>query len=103
VGGAFQPLHSVNYYPTASADEGSSILTLTDNTGLLGTGVDAIRITIFATDNGAGESAVFREIDIVGSATQLPVALPIPEPNTLLLAVCGLWGLRFQRRRGLAS
>ncbi len=55
--------------------------------GLIGTGVDALRLDHSTIGNGN----VWREVDVIGT--------PTPEPATLALAAVGLLGLLRRRRR----
>ena len=92
----FSPLHTVLYDPWTDNLVGSTQVSLTDSTGVLATGVTAIRFTA-TTDNGS-EVGVIREYDVFGSATAV-----IPEPTTIavwsLLGLC--WaGMGVWRRRG---
>jgi len=72
---------------------GGSLLTRTyDNTSApLISGVDAIRFNFFDPNGEAIERTVYREIDVIGTAT-------IPEPSDALLGGLGLLALLRRRR-----
>ena len=61
---------------------------VTDDTGVLASGIEAIKFDFLATDGNG--SSVYREIDVLGSAA-------VPEPTTT--ALLGLGGLALILRR----
>ena len=75
---------------------GSSSISITDTTGAVLTGVDAIRFTFY--DPATGSASVYREIDVFGFEDFIP---PAPEPSSALLLGLGCCGmmLRGKRRR----
>ncbi|MCX6972445.1 MAG: PEP-CTERM sorting domain-containing protein [Verrucomicrobia bacterium] len=85
----FTNLASVN-----SLQNGGSLLTRTyDTTSVpLISGVDAVRFTFSFPSGISSHSTVYREIDVLGTAT-------IPEPSTVLLGGLGLGLLTLLRRR----
>lgn len=72
---------------------GSSQITLTDTTGVIASGVDALQFTI--VDPATGTASVYREIDVFGFEAQ------VPEPSAFYLVGLGMLGLvgRVRRRR----
>lgn len=71
------------------AGTGSSRLTLTDSTGAIASGVDAVRF-LFAKPTTSGEP-VYREADVFGSI--------VPEPVSVSLTVLAVGLSLFRRRR----
>jgi hypothetical protein len=63
---------------------------VTDDTGLLASGIDAIRFDILDTVSSNAGGVVMREIDVFGAAT------PVPEPSAAILlgGFCALFLLR---------
>ncbi|MFZ4507687.1 MAG: PEP-CTERM sorting domain-containing protein [Fimbriimonas sp.] len=57
------------------------------------TGVDAVRFTFYSDGTPFGLD-VYREIDIIGTATQ-----PVPEPATCVALAAGILGLAKKRRK----
>lgn len=89
----FTTLTTVDYqpFPALPANNGGSTkVNITDTTGVLAGGVEAIRFDILDTISNNGGGTVFREIDVFGVAS-------IPEPSTALLI--GLGGLALGCRR----
>lgn len=90
----FVPLTSVDYQPYGEADPeaGSTIVRVTDDTGVLASGVAALQFTLPVASGD--QTAVYRETDVFGRAT-------VPEPATALLAAGGLGciGMLARRRR----
>ena len=82
----FLPLATISYQPFAANDvnSGSTMVTLTNTTGVLATSVAALQLNI-PTPNG--QTGVYREFDVFGAA--------IPEPS--LFALLGLGGLLLRR------
>ncbi|OPZ27085.1 MAG: GDSL-like Lipase/Acylhydrolase [Lentisphaerae bacterium ADurb.BinA184] len=76
---------SYGTFSYSPGNSGSAMITLTDSTGLLATGVAAIRFNVL----NAG--TVYREFDVFGQPTA------VPEPASLLLALLG--GATLLRRR----
>lgn len=73
-----------------SATGGSTRIELTDTTGVIATGVDALRFDFPSL--AAGSTGVYREFDVFGAAT-------IPEPNSMSLVAIGLVGMISRRKR----
>lgn len=92
---SFAPLTSVNYTPFASGTVASTVVSLTDSTGTLATGIDAIQFQF--ANNPIGAGTVYQEIDVIGAA--------VPEPGTISLMSISTIGLfltrRIRRRRQL--
>ncbi len=81
---------SYDITPTAGTRNSTRIV-LTDGTGTLATGVDAVR---FEMPLLAGNlTGVYREFDVFGAATV------IPEPNSMALGKLGLIGMISLRKR----
>ncbi|MBK1835478.1 PEP-CTERM sorting domain-containing protein [Roseibacillus ishigakijimensis] len=68
----------------------TEVLISDDDSGVLATGVKAVRFD-FATGANAGGTATYNEFDIIGTA--------VPEPSTALLGVFGLLALSARKRR----
>jgi MYXO-CTERM domain-containing protein len=83
----FTALTTVTYQPFNSGG-GAVKVNVTDDTGVLASGIEGIRFDFLAT---AGHTAgsVYREIDVMGT--------PTPEPATM--ALLGLGALALRRRR----
>jgi hypothetical protein len=80
---AYSLLHTVLYDPYSDTAQGSTQVTLTDDTGVLASGVTGIQFLLRSDNNS--EIGVIHEIDVFGSATA------IPEPTSV--ALLGLGGL----------
>jgi hypothetical protein len=75
----FTDVQSVNYIPNSGSK--SSMVSITDSTGKIASGVTAVQ---FYVQQPGGLGIVFREIDVLGTAS-------VPEPGTLgLLAVAAM-------------
>ena len=93
VGGDYSPLITVDHDNTPHGANEGTMLTVTDSGGgLLGSGIDAIRYSVF--DDLLNGNDSFQEVDVYGTAT-------IPEPSTVLtLSLASILGLlRFSRRQ----
>jgi hypothetical protein len=78
----FVLIKDVSYtpYATNNAASGSSVVTLTDDTGTIASGVAALRFHFVPVPGTTAEIGVFREIDVTGTPTA------VPEPTTLAAA-----------------
>lgn len=88
----FTQLATVDYQPFSAAltEGGSTKVNVTDTTGVLASGVVAIKFAFLETiGNANGAGSVMREIDVFGT--------PTPEPTTM--ALLGLASLVVLRRR----
>ena len=81
-------LTTVTYQPSPS--NGSTKVNVTDDSGFLASGIEAIKFEFLVTDGNAAGS-IYREIDVQGTATA------VPEPTTT--ALLGLGGLALILRR----
>lgn len=91
---SYTQLLSVDYDPFATNGEGSSQVIVTENsTGILASGVDAIRFVMRSDSSNPNVVGVIREIDVFGAATA------VPEPSSMILI--GFGGLLsvYRRRR----
>jgi len=87
---SFTSLGTIAYDIVPNGSFRSTRVELTDDTGTLATGVDAFRFDIPAL--GGGDTGVFREFDVFGTAT-------IPEPSSVAMMALGLVGLVSLRKR----
>ena len=68
--GSYTSLATVDYQPLAAGAIGATKVTLTDNSGVLASGVEFIRFTANSVNGGTNAGAfVFREIDVFGTPT----------------------------------
>ena len=77
---AFYPLTTVEYQPfgLSTTQGGSTKVNVTDDdTGVLASGVDAIRFSVLDTISDNGGGAVYREIDVFGTSTPADATPPI--------------------------
>jgi hypothetical protein len=95
-------LASVVFAPFAAGDgaAGSTQVNLTDSSGLLATGVTALRFHLDTYASAGqpgytGEIGVVREFDVFGAPTS-----GVPEPATATLSLLAFGGLMCRRRRG---
>lgn len=94
LGGSFGLYATVDYQPANDTDEGGATkVNVTDDIGLLGSGIDAIRFDFLDTVSDDFGGAVYREIDVFGVAT-------VPEPSSAALLGLGGLALTLRRRRG---
>ncbi|MDA7881609.1 PEP-CTERM sorting domain-containing protein [Akkermansiaceae bacterium] len=91
----FTALTTVEYQPfpaTPNNNGGSTKVNVTDDTGVLASGIEAIRFDMLDTVGANSAGSVYREIDVFGVAT-------IPEPSSMtMLGICGLLFLRRSRK-----
>lgn len=92
----FTELANVDYQPFpngagGAGDGGAAKVNITDTTGTLASGVDAIRFSLADTLSANDGGTVFREFDVFGTATA------VPEPSSLALIALG--GMTLVRRR----
>lgn len=91
---SYSLLLSVDYDPFASNGEGSSQVVVTENsTGILASGVDAIRFVMRGDSSNPNVVGVIREIDVFGSVTS------VPEPSSMILLGLGSLLSVYRRRR----
>jgi hypothetical protein len=69
----FTTLTTVEYQPFSDTQAGATKVNLTDDTGVLASGVEAIRFDILDTVSAASAGPVFREIDVFGVESESPV------------------------------
>ena len=93
LGGSYGLYATVDYQPALAVGEGGATkVNVTDNTGLLGSGIDAIRFDFLDTVSNDVGGAVYREIDVFGVAT-------VPEPSSTVLLSLGGLAIALRRRR----
>lgn len=90
---------SLGSFGIGNASDGASQITLTDSTGVLAHGVDAVRFSVQPRESNA--ETAFREFDVFGNATVTVV--PEPETYALMLAGLGLSTLVACRRKRKAA
>lgn len=90
---AFSTLGSFNLFTNIT---GSAQISLTDTTGVLLSGVDAIRFSF--VDPATGDTTVYREVDVFGFEATVPPP-PVPEPASVVLLGLGCVGLMVRRHR----
>ena len=98
LGGSFALYATVDFQPStstgANTDQGGATkVNVTDDSGLLGSGVDAIRFDFLDTVSNNGGGGVYREIDVLGSSSA------VPEPSSAALLGLGGLALIFRRRK----
>lgn len=86
----FTDLTTVDYEPGTTGEGGSTKVNVTDSTGTLASGIEAIRFDFLTTVAASDVGSVYNEIDVFGSST-------VPEPTSL--ALLGLGGMMMLRRR----
>ncbi|MDF7826774.1 PEP-CTERM sorting domain-containing protein [Pontiellaceae bacterium B12227] len=95
---SFTPVANVNYSPFASGGAASTLVSLTDSTGIIASGVDQVRFVFGNNPLGAG--TVYQEVDVIGIAS-------VPEPGTISLMSISTIGLfltrRIRRRRQVGA
>jgi hypothetical protein len=84
---AFTLLATVNFQPASgtsgSVQGGATKVNVTDSTGILATGIDAIRFNILDASGATAGGTVFREIDVFGVPTSPAADTTPPTLNTL--------------------
>ena len=93
LGGSYTLYTTVDYQPAAVVGEGGATkVNVTDDLGLLGSGIDAIRFDFLDTVSNDVGGIVFSEIDVFGIAT-------VPEPSSTALLGLGAMAIALRRRR----
>ena len=93
LGGSYALYATVDYQPANATDEGGATkVNVTDDIGLLGSGIDAIRFDFLDTVSNDVGGIVFSEIDVFGIAT-------VPEPSSTALLGLGAMAIALRRRR----
>ena len=93
LGGSYTLYTTVDYQPAAVDGEGGATkVNVTDDLGLLGSGIDAIRFDFLDTVSNDVGGIVFSEIDVFGIAT-------VPEPSSTALLGLGAMAIALRRRR----
>ena len=91
LGGVFATVATVDYNPLGGG-AGATKVTITDDGGLLATGIEEVRFTHNSVPGAVAGRITYRELDVIGTAT-------IPEPSaTVLLGLSALACLRRRRR-----
>ena len=94
LGGSYGLYATVDYQPANATDKGGATkVNVTDDIGLLGSGIDAIRFDFLDTVSNNVGGGVYRELDVFGIAT-------VPEPSSTALLGLGGLALILRRRRG---
>lgn len=79
--GEFSPLFSVEYQPfDANGGPGATKVEVTDSSGVLATGVEAVRFSVLDTNSNNVGGVALREFDVFG-------ALTVPEPGPAMAVV----------------
>jgi len=95
LGGSYALYNTVDYQPAADfVTGGATKVNVTDDLGLLGSGIDAIRFDFLETVSQPNGGTVFSEIDVFGSAT----VVPEPSTSALLGGLLALGAVMTRRR-----
>lgn len=86
---SFWSLGTFAYFPPIEGALNSTLIEITDSSGVLANGVDAIRFNFLPTPTGGG---AMREIDVFGYTT-------VPEPSSAALILFSCMGLWQRRKR----
>jgi hypothetical protein len=98
LGGSYALYTTVDYQPSTTVTDpfldqgGATKVNVTDDLGLLGSGIDAIRFDFLDTYSEDNGGTVFSEIDVFGIAT-------VPEPSSTALLGLGAMAIALRRRR----
>jgi hypothetical protein len=108
-GGSFVNLATVNYQPLGASGVGTTKVTLTDDSGVLATGVEFIKVTANSVNGGANAGAfVWRELDVFGTSssvnpTPLAVSTLSPSDNSGNVAASTNLVMTFNRNIALGN